>query len=194
VLGREVVEAQQFLGVVGDLGHGLGPLGAVVAREHLDRTNSVVPVGGVADLGQGLTRPGVHRGGQAAEHVGELVDPVALLAGGWEHVAEGRPQAQRAVPDRDHRRPHPAAPQIPQDLRPAVGGLPLAIGHRDQLLGAVGAHAHDHQAAQASLLQPHPEVHAVRPDVHIVTVGQVALAEHLVVGLPGGQQSAYGSG
>ena len=37
VLGREVVERQQFLLVVGDLRDGLGPLGAVGLRERLDR-------------------------------------------------------------------------------------------------------------------------------------------------------------
>jgi hypothetical protein len=137
MLSWEVEEGEQFFGVVGDLGHRLGPLGPVVAREHLDRTNSVVPVGGVADLGQGPAGAGLHAGGQTAEHVGGLVDPVALVAGSWEDVAERRPQPQRAVPDRDHRRLHPAPPQIPQDLRPAVGRLPLAVGHRDQLLKEV---------------------------------------------------------
>ena len=45
VLGREVEEAQQLLGVVDDLGHGLGPLDAVVAGEALDGTTGVVAVG-----------------------------------------------------------------------------------------------------------------------------------------------------
>ena len=75
-----------------------------------------------------------------------------------------------------------------------MGGLAFAVGDRDQLLGAVGAHANDHQTAQVGLLQPHPEVDAVGPDVHVVTVGQVTLAEGLVVGLPAGQQPTNGRG
>jgi len=33
MLGREVVEREQLLGVVGDLGHGLGPLDPVVTHQ-----------------------------------------------------------------------------------------------------------------------------------------------------------------
>src|SRR4030095_12398220 len=36
MLSGEVEEAQQFLGIVGDLGHRLGPLDAVVASEPLE--------------------------------------------------------------------------------------------------------------------------------------------------------------
>jgi hypothetical protein len=132
--------------------------------------------------------------GQGVEHIGELVDPVALLAGGWEDIAQGGPQAQRAVADRDHRRPHPAAAQIPQQLRPRLGRLALSVGDRDQFLGAVGAHAHQHQTAQVGLLQTDPEVEPIRPEVHIVPLGQVTLAKCLVVGLPGAKQPTDGRG
>jgi hypothetical protein len=113
VLGREVEEAEELLGVIGDLGHRLGPLDAVVAREDLDGAAGVVPVGRVTDLGQGLARSGLHGLGQAAQHVGDLVDPVALVASGREDIAQRRPQPQRAVPHRHHRRPHAAASEIP---------------------------------------------------------------------------------
>jgi hypothetical protein len=154
VLGWVVEEAQQLLGVIGDLGHGLGPLDAVVARERLDGTLGQVAVGRIPDVGQGLARAGLHGLGQAAQHVGDLVDPVTLLAGGRQDVAERRPAPQRPVADRHHRRPHAAAAQLPQQLGPAVGRLALAVRHGDQLLGAIGAHAHDHQAAPAGLLHP----------------------------------------
>ena len=91
MLGREVEEAQQLLGVVGDLGHRLGPLDAVVAGEDLDGALGMVTVGSIPDLGQGLARPGLDGFGKAAEHVGGLVDPVTLVAGGREHVAQRRP-------------------------------------------------------------------------------------------------------
>jgi hypothetical protein len=119
------------------------------------------------------------------------VDPVALVAGGREHVAERRPQPQRAVADRDHRGSHAAPAQIAQQLRPRLGRLAFAVSDRDELLGAVDPHAHDHQAAQAGLLQADPEVHPVRPDIDVVPVGQVTAAKRLVVGLPGGQQPAH---
>ncbi len=45
MLGREVVEREEFLGVAGDLGHRLGPLHAVVAGERLDGALGVVAVG-----------------------------------------------------------------------------------------------------------------------------------------------------
>jgi hypothetical protein len=32
VLSREVEEAEELLGIIGDLGHGLGPLDAIIAR------------------------------------------------------------------------------------------------------------------------------------------------------------------
>jgi hypothetical protein len=66
---------ERFLGVVGDPGHRPGPLYAIVSSEHLDRPPGVVTVGGVADLSQRRARAGVHAGGQAAQHVGELVKP-----------------------------------------------------------------------------------------------------------------------
>ena len=188
VLGREVEEAQQLLGIVDDLGDGLGPLGLVVAGEGLDGPLGMVAVGRVADLRQRLAGAGLHTGGQAAQHVGRLVDPVALVTRGGEDVTQRRPQPKRAVTDRQDRGAHAAPAQIPQQLGPRLGRLPLAIGHGDQLLAPVGAHADDHQAAQPRLLQPHPEVDPVRPHVHVVTVGEVTLAEGLVVGLPGGDQ------
>jgi hypothetical protein len=57
MLSREVEEAQQLLGVVGDLGHRPGPLDPVVARERLDGALGVVAVGGVADLRKGFAAP-----------------------------------------------------------------------------------------------------------------------------------------
>jgi hypothetical protein len=72
----------------------------------------VVTVGSVADLGKPLAGAGLHALGQAAQDVGHLVDPVALVAGGREDLAQCRPQAQRAVADRDHWRPHATAAQV----------------------------------------------------------------------------------
>src|SRR4029453_10311962 len=45
MFGWVVEEAQQFLGVVDDLGHRLGPLDPVVPCEHLDRLLGLLAVG-----------------------------------------------------------------------------------------------------------------------------------------------------
>ena len=72
MLGGEVEEPQQFLGVVGDLGHGLGPLDAVVTGECLDGTAGLVAVGCVADLGQRLARAGLAGLGRQASTLATL--------------------------------------------------------------------------------------------------------------------------
>jgi len=54
VLGREVVEREQLVQVVGDLSDGLWELGAVGQLERGDGTSGVLAVLGVPDLGQSL--------------------------------------------------------------------------------------------------------------------------------------------
>jgi hypothetical protein len=120
-----------------------------------------------ADLGQGPARAGLHGLGQATEHVGELAGPsrAGVWSSGTRHgappTAQGRrrrrPPTDACIPRR--RRSRSSSAQLSVDS-------PLAVGDRHQLLGAVGAHAHGHQAAQPGLLQPHPEVDAVGPAVH----------------------------
>src|SRR6266571_3348079 len=56
VLGGEVVERQQLVDVVGDLGDGLAELGAVGQLERRHGAAGVLAVLGVPDLGQGLLR------------------------------------------------------------------------------------------------------------------------------------------
>jgi hypothetical protein len=57
MIGREVVEGQQLISVVGDLGGRLGESGAVGVLERLDRIQGVAFVFGVPDLGERLLRP-----------------------------------------------------------------------------------------------------------------------------------------
>jgi hypothetical protein len=47
------------------------------------------------------------------------------------------------------------------------------------------AHTDDHETAHAFLLEAHVEVHPVGPEVHVVTIGQVAGHEGAVLVLPG---------
>jgi hypothetical protein len=95
------------------------------------------------------------------------------------------PQPQRAVADHHHRRIHPAAAQIAQQLGPVVGRLAGAVGDRDQLFAAVGSDPDDDQAAQpTTLAQADGEVDPISPAVHVVHLGKVTPLERL----------AYGSG
>jgi hypothetical protein len=59
VLGREVVEGEQLVEVVDELGDSFGELGAVGELERGDRAAGVVAVLGVPDLGEGAFRAGV---------------------------------------------------------------------------------------------------------------------------------------
>ena len=54
MLGGEVVERQQHVEVLADLGDRLGPLGAVAGLERLRRGDRVLFVLGVVDLGERL--------------------------------------------------------------------------------------------------------------------------------------------
>jgi site-specific recombinase XerD len=82
---------------------------------------------------------------------------------------------------------------LPRLIAGRTHGL-LFLADRRPVPARAPANAHDHQAAQPGLLQPHPEVDAVGPDVHVVAVGQVTLAGRLVVSLPAGQQPTNGRG
>jgi hypothetical protein len=75
VLGGEVVEGQQHVEVLADLGDRLGPLGAVVGLERLRRRDRVLLVLGVVDLGERLLGARVGRLRQRGENVRRGVKP-----------------------------------------------------------------------------------------------------------------------
>ena len=104
MLGREVVEGEQRLPVRGELRHGLWPLGEV-AGEGVQGRLRVGAILRVPDLPQGPLGRGLHRGGQGVQDVGHLVHPVPLPPGLREHVADGPPEPQRPVPDRQQAGP-----------------------------------------------------------------------------------------
>ncbi len=92
------------------------------------------------------------------------------------------------IPDREHRRGHPAPFQVAQQIRPALLGLAVSVADRDQLLGAIEAHAHHHQDAEAVLLEADGEVHSVHPDVDEVLVRKRLVHERALFVLPLGSQ------
>lgn len=89
---------------------------------------------------------------------------------------------------------HAAPGSVAQQVGPGLGGLAVAVSHRDQFLGAVLPHAHDDQHAGLGLREADAQVDAVGPHVDVVGGGQVALAERLVVGLPLRGQPGDGGG
>jgi hypothetical protein len=184
VLGRKVVEGEQAVGVASDLGDGSWPLDAELAGERVDRPLGVGAVLGGEDLVQGSPGGLMDAGRERAEHISSLMHPAVLLAGVGEDRPQPSPQAQRAVTDHDHRRTHPAAAQIPQQLLPVLGGLPGALGDRDQFLDAIRTDPDDHQRAQPAVGQPQGEVDPVGPAVHVVDLRQVPLRERRMLGLP----------
>jgi hypothetical protein len=74
VLGRKVVERQQLLDVVGDLGDRLRKLRTIGRLELLDRGAGVGLVLGVPDLCKRLLRPRVRRLRQRGKNIRYLVE------------------------------------------------------------------------------------------------------------------------
>ena len=192
VLGRKVVERQQFLGVVGDLRDGLGELGAVGLRECLDRLLGVAAVLGVVDLLHRLRGARLCGLRQGARDIPGLVNPAPLMADGREHLDQRLPQPHRAVTDDQLGVAHAPAVAVAQQVGPRLGRLTQSLGQRDQLLGAVQPHTHQHQDAGVRLPEPDLGVHPVRPHVHVVGLGEVALLEGGMVVLPLLRQPGHG--
>jgi hypothetical protein len=115
------------------------------------------------------------------------------MAGSREHLCERLPQARRAVADDQLGIAHAATAAVAQQVGPRLGRLPQALGQRDQFLGAVQPHTHQHQNAGVRLPEPDLGVHPVRPHIHVVAVGEVALLERGMVVLPLLRQPGHGS-
>lgn len=160
--------------------------------EGLDRLLGVLAVLGVADVLDCLLRRRLGRFRHGVEDVGGFVNPAPLLAGGGEDLAQGLPEPESAIADRQHGRAHAPSCAVPQQPGPRLGRFPVAVGHGHQFLGAVRAHADDHQDGGLDFVQAYAQVDAVDPDVDVVGAGQVALLERLVVGLPLGGQPGDG--
>ncbi len=191
MLGGVVEEGEQGVELVADLDDRLGP-GGEARGEGLHRLERNGPVLRGVDRGQRLLGGGLLARGQGVEHVGRLVHPASLLCGGGEHVAQGGPEAERAVTGRQQRRGQAPRLEVAQQLRPGFAALAVAVSQGHQLLAAVGAHADDDQAAQPVLLESDAEVQPVNPPVHVVARGQIPLAPLRVLSLPALGQAADG--
>jgi hypothetical protein len=123
------------------------------------------------------------------------VDPTPLALGRGPHLTHRLPEARRPVADGQRRLDLQApGPHIRQQLLPGLLALPVAVGHGDQLLAAVGGRPDQHQEALPVLVQADVEVHAVGPHVDVTLALQGALAPGAVLGLPGGLEPGHGGG
>jgi hypothetical protein len=88
MLGRVVVEPEQYIKIIGDLRGCFRPLGPELGGEAGRRRLGVGLVFGVIDLRQRRFRGRLRRLGRGVEDVADLVSPAALLFGVGEHVAD----------------------------------------------------------------------------------------------------------
>jgi hypothetical protein len=105
-----------------------------------------------------------------------------------EDLAQCSPEPERTVADGHNRSGHSSALHVPQYVGPGLGGLAVAVGDRDQLLGPVGPDTHDDQGTQAYLFQPHVEVDPVDVDVDVVDLLQRPVDKTVPFLLPVGSQ------
>jgi hypothetical protein len=93
------------------------------------------------------------------------VNPAPLVPCRREHLAEGLPQAHRAVADDELGVAQAAPAAVAQQVGPRLGGLPQPLGQGDQLLGAVQAHPEQDQDAGVRLAEADLGVAPVGPHV-----------------------------
>ncbi len=171
-----------MVSVIGDLRGGRRELRPVSGAEGLHRGDGVLLGLGTPDLRQCLLRARVRGLRQRGESIRGFMEPAALPCGLGEHLAQRAPESQR--PGRQDRRPHPAAPAVPQQVRPRLRRLPVPAGQGDELLAAISPDADHDQLAQLVLLQPDIHIDPVRPQVHVVRARQVPGSERALLRLP----------
>lgn len=103
--------------------------------------------------------------------------PVPLLSGLGKHLPQRRPEPERTVADRQHRRSHAMLPAVAQQVCPRLGRLPVPVGQGDQLLAPVGPYTDDDQGAHPVLVEAIVDVDTVDPAVDVVHDGKVPLGE-----------------
>lgn len=113
MLGREVVEREERLAVLGQAGGRLIVLDGVALDESVERGLGVGPGVGHPDVLQGPLPSRLLAPGQFVEHVRGLVHPAALAARLGPDLLDGLPEAERAIRDRE--------------LRPDREPLPLRV-------------------------------------------------------------------
>jgi len=88
----------------------------------------------------------------------------------WERFIEGGPKPHGTVPDSNFRGDgQSAAFEVRQQLVPALHTFLKNDLEADQLFPALRCHANDHQHAFSVFFHPRLQIHAVRPDIDVVS-------------------------
>lgn len=114
------------------------------------------------------------------DDVGGLVHPAPLLPGRRIDLAEGGPEAERAIADGEFRRlREPPLLEIKEQFLPALPASTDAVDDSDQFLPAFGRGSHEDEQPLllvAVVFQPHVDVDAVGPDVDVLLPREISTA------------------
>lgn len=195
MLGRVIVEGQQRIPVLDQLGDRLVPFDAIGFGEEVEGGIGCglrLGLPDVVEVAFGLGLDGLrHR----VQDVHGLVDPATLLPRRSKHLAQRGPEPQGTVADGKFRVLFQAAPlEIEQHLAPALRAFAEAVGHGQQLLAAIFIRPENHQNTLFFISHSRLEVDAIRPDVEKPPVAEIALLPSLVALPPIGLQPRDGLG
>jgi hypothetical protein len=146
MLGRKVVERQQLLDVVADLGercwfHKISNvLAAMPKSAHPGAKKALAEIWNAEDKSHARDAVKEFESTYGAKF------PKAVCSRVSGNTSRNALQNPSAVPGGQHRGAHAAAAAITQQIGPRLGGLEVTVGERDQLLAAVRAHPDHHQA------------------------------------------------
>ncbi|MGY4286310.1 hypothetical protein ACVWXO_005530 [Bradyrhizobium sp. LM2.7] len=189
MLGREVIEGQQRVAVLGEAFDRSAVLGAVFLGEGADRRFGGRPVRRPVDFAQVLLHVGLDRERDLVQDVYGLVHPAALVPCAGKDLVERLPEAERAVANGNFRGDlQPALLHVDQELTPALRALPDADLKANQFLLAFRRRADQHQHAFAVVFHARLQEDAIGPHIHIASRRQIALLPALILALPLGRQ------
>src|SRR3990170_4898346 len=186
VLGREVIEGEQWLAVLAEALDRLVVLDAIAFDEVIECSLGMRPGRRHPDVLQGALGLCLQALWQLVQDIRRLVHPAALPARLWPYLIDRLPEAECPVSDSELRRDRQAAPlEIEQQLLPGLRALANAVGKPNEFLLAFGGGADDHEQTLRVIFEPGLDVDALAPNVDIPLGGQVAVAPAGVLVDPG---------
>ena len=172
VLGREVIEGQEFLAVFFQTASRLGVFGPVGVKEVIKSLPGILFGFGHPYFLQPLFGLLLGSLGQFVQNIACFVYPTALSTGVAVDLRQGFPEAKPAVTDRQFWAVFKATPfEIEQKLFPGLLAFPVAIPDAHQLFIAFLVDSYDHQDALLGLVKTHLEMNAVRPKIYVALLG-----------------------
>src|SRR5581483_5020322 len=163
VLGREVEEGEQSFPVLGQTGDRAVVLRTIFLGERVNRGVRSREGWRPIDLAKVCLHVDLDRKGDFVEHVGDLVNPTALMPGGGKDLLNRLPKAERTIADREVGRDlEPASLGVDEKLAPALRALAHPGLEANELLFALGCGSDQHQHAFRALFHTRLQVDAVR--------------------------------